>query len=127
MTTEEKRMQIIRFMEGKQRALEAVLGEANYFNALDRRELSGWSEDSVERVWRVLDRNSKKSRIISDTDFCPWCIRTVCSDCGYGRRHGICVEEGSDYADLSDNGIVRLLQGRGISMEDLWEEGGALC
>jgi hypothetical protein len=78
-----------------------------YFNEEDKQELLALSDELAMRV--MLEVKECSARYYIGAGTCPFCIITRgfhahlfqnmdCSDCSYGKRHGICDdEEGNDY------------------------------
>lgn len=102
MTPQEK---IIKFMRAKNRFLnERLKNIPDYFTQSDAEEIREWSDEDAQSV---LDRILPSTGLAYKN--CPFCIFSVpktdtpnannvdCNSCGYGERHGICVENKSDY------------------------------
>jgi hypothetical protein len=59
----------------------------------DMEELESWSESEYGFIAGCIS--------FSPTSMCPWCIKErkkytePCSECGYGKRHGKCIDIGS--------------------------------
>jgi len=117
-----------------------------YISHKDFGEVNSWTSEFcktvIDRMRKSLKNNSSR---IADTNICPWCVMYLqrdsqyiidgvekasaysCSGCGYGNRHGNCIQdEGSTYYAirnllLVDNikdipglltGIKKILKGR---------------
>lgn len=83
-----------------------------YFNDEDKQELLALSDELAMRI--MLEVKECSARYYIGAGTCPFCIATRgfhthlfqyrdCSDCSYGKRHGICdEEEGNDYEAFCD-------------------------
>lgn len=88
---------IVRFLECKQELIED-LTELQYITEEDLLEVITWDTGFCDSYIEAL---LPPSPLLSPTS-CPWCEKwkVVCSSCGYGRRHGECLEAGSDYQKI---------------------------
>jgi len=56
------------------------------FTELDYEEVKKWPESICKSLFIDFGHG--------DVWSCPWCLLTdVCKFCGYGKRHGICIDE----------------------------------
>lgn len=117
MTPQEK---LIQFCKNKAKHLPEPWNE-KYFTEEDLEEIKQWDNDTASKVWSILDKETNGH----DYTLCCWCV-LVGSDendaswvpeeedckalCGYGKRHGICYHDDSDYQSL-----VTELMGMSIS------------
>jgi hypothetical protein len=105
------RSRIIAFMELKNSCLEEN-EIAGYFRDGDRDAILSWDDKLCNKVWNKLEIGilirCEDFQEISDMYLCPFCLahdlqlvsiarEDSCKNCEYGRNHGICFIEGSDY------------------------------
>jgi hypothetical protein len=82
-----------------------------YWNADDTKEIRNWSEELCEQVYWTIDFHIFLSptliKLLS-AEVCPCCVerneldlkRRGCGECGYGKRHGVCLKDRSDYRKI---------------------------
>ena len=100
MTNQEK---LVEIMELK--AEFASMPE--FFTEEDRTDLLSWSDEKAKVVIQAMS----DINFIKDGDTCPWCISNIdsiylksqCTHCEYGKRHGICDNFNSDYRSAIKN------------------------
>lgn len=99
MTPQEK---IIKFMEMKRDVSLPI-----YFNDEDKDEIKNWPPNLSQEIWESITEYIHPDHPVFTGGSCPFCIHSVtltdevrCEDCGYGKRHGICDEPGSDYGKV---------------------------
>jgi len=123
MTLEEKRKAIILFMKKKGVALKPWGGD-RYFTEEDEQELRRWPPSKVEVAFSGIN-SALEEGDHGDASLCPWCQadRSICSNCGYGERHGHCnPDEDNTYGYLLTRGDVEVLEDLiGDVVEDLWK------
>jgi len=85
---------IINFMKEKNKIIKKHT-KMSLLNKADYDELSTWSEYEFSVIAYKLQNTSRGT--------CPWCMNTrfKCDECGYGRRHGICVYYRSRFCTIS--------------------------
>jgi hypothetical protein len=76
----------------------------SYFSEDDINDILQWKEEDAQRVWNMIVENTEDFIMdVFGTDFCPFCIYTEgmdddsCSNCSYGKRHGECDNDNSDW------------------------------
>ena len=107
MTYKEK---LIEFVEIKDSYLS--IDTLHYICKEDIYELETWSEDLCQRIYEYIRKYIYEADSFRmDTRTCPWCIidslfgrDDSCSNCNYGKRHGVCIESGSLYNKLAIEG-----------------------
>lgn len=105
--------QILRnFIIKKDTFIETVT-HVDTINKLDLKEVENWTEDECKEIIENLSHDYNKQNN-------PWCIKKSlqkypCTECGYGIRHGICTDAGSDYSkvilSLHDAVIINTVPG----------------
>lgn len=99
MTDAEK---LVMFMEKKTDALMSTGMERRslYFNKKDKEALLDLTDIEANRAWTRIERTAGSLwGLFSDT--CPYClIYRDCTDCPYGKHHGICKELGEGGSDF---------------------------
>lgn len=92
MTSKEK---IIKFMEKKQEVLARHSKKRVYFGVKDKRDIEKWPDKRCDAIWEGLTRDGYYG-----AGSCPFCLYLgdeECSECSYGKRHGICGDWHSSY------------------------------
>ena len=96
-----------------------------YHNEHDAMEISRWNEGIAKKVLKTIYNNIHivgMDKLAAGV--CSFCIyRTLyeipfnrnCSQCGYGRRHGFCYENGSTYQI-----IMQFVPGVHFDMSNSW-------
>lgn len=82
-----------------------------YFTNDDAIAIMEWPNSVAYEVVRLIKLYLKKRVIDCKPVYfseraCPFCIRFkqhACVDCSYGKKHGICTNENSDYSVLFDD------------------------
>ena len=123
MTTKEMQEVLVLFMKKKGEALKPWGGDL-YFTKEDEKELREWPPSKVEVVFSRINSAIEEGDH-GDVSLCPWCQAhgSVCSNCGYGERHGRCdPDEDNTYGYLLTKGDVEVLEDLiGDVVEDLWK------
>ena len=97
---------IIKYMEMKRDVSLPI-----YFNDEDKDEIKNWPPNLSQEIWEDITKKFPLDplfpKLLFIGEHCPFCIHSVtltdevrCEDCGYGKRHGICDEPGSDYGKV---------------------------
>ena len=118
-------MSLTKFMKKKIEFLEYET--ENSFSWLltedDYEDLLIWTDNDIEYVTNTLKEEIKEfwdDTHVShkDSDICPWCIRNKkyqndnCEYCTFGKIHGSCVYDNSDYGKADTNLYLYLCNSR---------------
>jgi hypothetical protein len=81
---------MIYYLKEKSRLFEQVTG-IKLITDIDLREINDWSINKIKKVFDNICDSDK----VGDKKACPWCVYyyNKCSKCGYGRRHGTCIND----------------------------------
>ena len=98
MTYKEK---LIKFVKIKDKIIKEKTG-INYINELDIQEIREWDEETCKKIYSRFTI-SINTYFVHDLSIgtCPWCLKSTvndvhdCKDCEYGKRHGMCDDDGS--------------------------------
>ncbi len=87
-----------RLCKAKAAAIKKAGCAIPYYTAEDREGLEKLAEKyDWESFWALIAEGND----LNGSDICPWCyIFSVCSHCGYGRRHGECSSPDSTYGEI---------------------------
>ena len=88
--------------------INAGLNEPELFLAQnDKEEIMSWDEKMCEKVFKQMKSNVEKSKNIFGLNglVCPFCAyadicKMQCTDCVYGKNHGICDITASDCGEI---------------------------
>lgn len=101
-------MGLVKYMKKKVEIMQKATPDFDMsilFNEKDEKELNRWRKsEKGEIVNLILSRISRGRVLVSDDEFCPWCVRydLKCLKCEFRVRHGNCCRD-----DSSDYKIVR--------------------
>jgi hypothetical protein len=111
---------LVDFMFAKAKVLKIGNAYPNYFTNDDAIEILNWSDEEAKYVYIKIRKELQKG-IESDVYICPFCVlqltiahkQDMCAGCIYGKRHGICVQQWSDYNQFKKKytSIVTWLRG----------------
>lgn len=100
---------IVNYMVKKKNIIDIALGSnkdnfPDYLTVTDISEIQCWI---LSKSLRVLELIAYYIYPHGDPSSCPWCVYLkdvdkTCKSCGYGSRHGICHDLGSDYKRIID-------------------------
>jgi len=98
---------LIAFMEGKKAEIIKVAGAEYgelYFTEEDAMALLSLSGRKAKEIYTYIQVKIAEGYIGLNQLLCPFCyiVDCGCSECSYGKTHGKCATEGSEYLRLFD-------------------------
>lgn len=110
------------FMKAKAKNMPSV---KTYFTAKDALDIMKWSNVLAKQAWYILNKRIKNSIIAGLPGYtCPYCIVDniryeamgwkSCNACLYGKRHGQCDDDNSDFYQIMHNFIITGIYTRDI-------------
>lgn len=104
------REKIIEFMKRKAGIIsDHGVDPSLYFDTEDEREILLWHEHDARRIWENMKISFPNVNISYMGHICPFCrysseilFTTGCDSCPFGKNHGICDDENSDYRKIEN-------------------------
>jgi len=95
---------LVFFMKMIARGIEEKLGlpSSVYFTKEDEKEIYSWDSKVASSIWSRVEESIYQEDISYESLINVFCFRYKfnCDRCSYGKRHGKCEEEGSDYKEI---------------------------
>lgn len=92
------RAKLINYLNDRSNLIKSYTGIEDYINLGDITEVESWSKYKCVKILSKIGGSG-------DTKNCPWCILNGfgnCENCGYGKRHGICLRSNSTYRTICE-------------------------
>ena len=92
MTYKEK---LIKFVEAKNQFIISKIG-LPYADKKDFKDIRKWKEEDCKYIYKDIKHIINNGVAVSFTiGTCPWCLKYImnCDKCGYGKRHGKCLDK----------------------------------
>ena len=95
---------LVFFMKMVARGIEEKLGlpSSIYFTEEDEKEIYSWDSEAASSIWSRVEESVYQKDISYESLINVFCFhyKFNCNRCSYGKRHGRCKEEGSDYKEI---------------------------
>jgi len=102
-----------------------------YFMEDDHEEIMSWTPDEAKDIWNKIEKRILKHQASGlNYELCPFCYKedynhaiTVskrhnpsCVNCGYGKRHGICISRQTGDKESQFQKILCAFKSEGINV-----------